>query len=84
MVDLTKLSYEEVVKLSKSCADEIERRRNAKKEELWVNLCKALNAYLTDFGTIEIEFEDEDYGHQALYLHKNEYDATQIGTIEIL
>lgn len=84
MVDLTKLSYEEVVKLGKSCADEIERRRNAKKEESWVNLRKALSDYLTDFGTIEIEFEDDDCCHQTLYLRKNEYNATQIGTVEFV
>lgn len=84
MINLDKLSCEELEQLSKACAEEIACRRVAKKADLWNNLQNALDAYLAEFDCIEIDYEVEGRHRSTWHLCKNKYNTTPIGTIELL
>ena len=84
MINLDKLSCEELEQLSKACAEEIACRRVAKKADLWNNLQNALDAYLAEFDYIEIDYEVEGRYRRTWHLCKNKYNTTPIGTIELL
>lgn len=84
MINLDKLSYEELEQLSKACTEEMACRSVARQIDLWNNLQNALDAYLAEFDCIEIDYEVEDRYFQTLCLRKNKYNTTPIGTIELL
>ena len=84
MINLDKLSYEELEQLSKACTEEMACRRVAKKADLWNNLQNALDAYLAEFDCIEIDYEVEGRYRRTWHLCKNKYNTTPIGTIELL
>lgn len=58
-VEITKLTDEELKKLSADIQKVLEGRKNTRKKEAWRKLAEALEEYLTEFGDIEYSYEGE-------------------------
>lgn len=84
MMNLEKLSYEELEQLSKACTEEMAYRSVARQIDLWNNLQNALDAYMAEFDYIEIGYEVEGRYRRTWHLCKDKYNTTPIGTIELL
>ena len=60
LVEITKLTDEELKKLSADIQKVLENRKNTRKKEAWRKLAEALEEYLTEFGDIEYSYEGEE------------------------
>lgn len=59
-VDITKLTDEELKKLSTEIQKVLNNREEARKKEAWRKLAEALEEYLTEFGDIEYSYDGEE------------------------
>lgn len=53
------LSDAELIDLNKKIYEELEKRHNIKREESWLEVRKALDSYIQEFGPIVVENECE-------------------------
>ena len=74
-VDITKLTDEELKKLSTEIQKVLANREEKRKKEAWCKLAMTLEEYLTEFGDIEYAYDGEE-----IYISTgNKY--TRIGVI---
>lgn len=59
-VDITKLTDEELKKLSTEIQKVLDGRKEIRKKEAWRKLAIALEEYLTEFGDIEYSYDGEE------------------------
>lgn len=59
-MDITKLTDEELKKLSTEIQKVLNNREETRKKEAWRKLAEALEEYLTEFGDIEYSYEGEE------------------------
>jgi hypothetical protein len=59
-VDITKLTDEELKKLSTEIQKVLNGRKETRKKEAWRKLAVALEEYLTEFGDIEYSYDGEE------------------------
>lgn len=59
-MDITKLTDEELKKLSTEIQKVLNNREETRKKEAWRKLAEALEEYLTEFGDIEYAYEGEE------------------------
>lgn len=59
-MDITKLTDEELKKLSTEIQKILNNREETRKKEAWRKLAEALEEYLTEFGDIEYSYEGEE------------------------
>jgi hypothetical protein len=60
LIDTTKLTDEELKKLSTEIQKVLEGRKETRKKEAWRKLTVALEEYLTEFGDIEYSYDGEE------------------------
>lgn len=60
LIDITKLTDEELKKLSTEIQKVLNDRKETKKKEAWRKLAMALEEYLTEFGDIEYVYNGEE------------------------
>lgn len=60
LLELTKLTDEELKKLSAEIQEVLNNRKEMKKKEAWRKLAMALEEYLTEFGDIEYAYDGEE------------------------
>jgi hypothetical protein len=60
LIDTTKLTDEELKKLSTEIQKVLEGRKETRKKEAWRKLAVALEEYLTEFGDIEYSYDGEE------------------------
>lgn len=59
-MDITKLTDEELKKLSTEIQKVLNSREETRKKEAWRKLAMALEEYLTEFGDIEYSYDGEE------------------------
>lgn len=59
-MDITKLTDEELKKLSTEIQKVLNNREETRKKEAWRKLAEALEEYLTEFGDIEYSYDGEE------------------------
>lgn len=60
LIDTTKLTDEELKKLSTEIQKVLDGRKETRKKEAWRKLAIALEEYLTEFGDIEYSYDGEE------------------------
>ena len=59
MIDYKTLSDAELLNINREIDKELEKRRNIRREELWLEVRKALDNYIQEFGAILVENTNE-------------------------
>lgn len=59
MINYKTLTDAELINLNKKIDEELEKRRNRRREELWLEVHKALDNYIQEFGAISVEDTEE-------------------------
>lgn len=77
MLDVAKLTDEELQVVSEKINAEVLKRQRLEEERLWNNFVDALRAYCEKFEYIEINDE------RTIYLTPTDYDLQSIGEIHI-
>ena len=75
MLDVTKMTDEELRLANAEIDAEILKRAQLEKERLWNNFVDALRAYCKKFGDIEIQDDC------TIYLNPNDFDLQSFGEI---
>lgn len=76
MLDVSKMTDEELKIANAEIAAEMRKRETAKQEKMWRNFVDALCAYSKRFGDIEI-YHDGD----TIYLNYTDFDFDSFGEI---
>lgn len=76
MLDVFKMTDDELRIANGEIAAEIKRREAMEQEKLWKNFIDALYAYCKRFGDIEIHDDCT-----TVYLDPNDFDFTSVGEI---
>lgn len=77
MIDYKTLTDAELINLNKKIDEELERRRNRRREELWLEVRKSLDNYIQEFGAISVE--DTNEGEVICLVPSSKF--SEIGTL---
>ena len=75
MLDVSKMTDEELRVASAAIVAEVRKRETVEQEKLWNSFVDALRAYCKKFGDIEIQDDC------TIYLNPNDFDLQSFGEI---